>query len=263
MTAVDPDTARRAAKAPRAILAGTDLGRAAWEFGAYACTFPVMSTAPVSPDCQPVLVLPGFTTSDRTTTPLRMTLKNLGYPTYGWGLGVNVGPSDRILRGMRRKLDAIERLHGQPVSIIGWSLGGIFARELARQTPEMVRQVITLGSPFRMQRHAQSNARFAYRLAKPLHARMLDFPLEADAPPLEMPSTALYSRLDGIAAWQVCRDDPSDLSENIEVLCSHLGFGHNLPAVWAVADRLSLPAGTLEPFVPPKMLRPFFPKVSG
>ena len=250
----------RPARKPRLMLTSTDLTRSLWELGVYASTWPTMATAPTSDDLQPVLVLPGFTTSDLTTSPLRTTLKNLGYPTHGWGLGVNIGPTDRILRGMRTKLEEVYRRHGQPVSLIGWSLGGIFARELARETPEMVRQVITLGSPFRMETHDQSRAKHLFDLLSRFHARELGTPLEAEAPPLTMPSTAFYSRLDGIVAWQVCRDAPSELSENIEVLSSHLGFGHNLAAVWGVADRLAMPAGRLTPFRPPIWLRPAFPR---
>lgn len=248
------------ARKPRLALTSTDFARSVWEWGVYAATWPSMATAPMSADSQPVLVLPGFLTSDLTTTPLRTTLNNLGYPTYGWDLGVNIGPTDRILRGMRTALDDVYRRHGQPVSLIGWSLGGIFARELSRETPEKVRQVITLGSPFRMETHDQSRAKPLFNLLSRFHARELGTPLEADAAPLPMPSTAFYSRLDGIVAWQVCRDEPSTLSENIEILSSHLGFGHNLAAVWGVADRLAMPAGELTPFRPPTWLQGAFPR---
>ncbi|MBM7366268.1 alpha/beta hydrolase [Gordonia hydrophobica] len=251
---------RRPAHKPSLALTSTDFTRAVWELGAYAWMWPTMVSAPISDDTQPVLVLPGFTTPDMTTLPLRTTLKALGYPTYGWGLGVNIGPSRRILRGMRRRLDEVYDEHGQPVSLVGWSLGGIFARELARETPEKVRQVITLGSPFRMETEEQSRAKPAFDLMSPFHARPLGVPLEADAPPLAMPSTAFYSRYDGVVAWQTCRDQPTELSENIEVVSSHLGFGHNLAAVWGVADRLAQPAGRLTPFTPPRWLRPAFPR---
>ncbi|MGB3708142.1 alpha/beta hydrolase [Gordonia sp. (in: high G+C Gram-positive bacteria)] len=257
LTRSDP---RASAPKPGLVLTSTDFSRSLWELAGYAWTWPAMATAPVSSDSQPVLVLPGLATSDLTTAPLRATLANLGYPTYGWKSGVNLGPTTRILDGMRARINEVYRRHGQPVSLIGWSLGGIFARELARETPEMVRQVITLGSPFRMQTHNQSRAKPVYQLLTPLHARRLETPLEADAEPLSMPTTSFYSRLDGVVAWQACRDDPSNLHENIEVLSSHLGFGHNLAAVWGIADRLALPSATPAPFRPPSWLRHAFPQ---
>ena len=246
-------------KAPRLAMWASDGPRATWEFGTYLCTWPSMLAAPVSDDLQPVLVLPGLGTADINTTPLRQTLRRLGYPTYGWRLGMNLGPTEKIHAGLRERLVQVYEKHQVPVSIIGWSLGGIFARHLAREKPEMVRQVITLGSPIKLERHDQSNARHLYRMLQRHHVTGLDLPLEAEDPPLDMPSTAFYSRLDGIVAWQACRDNLGPLAENIEVLCSHFGFGHNLPTVWAIADRLALPSGELEPFRPPRMMALAYP----
>lgn len=246
-------------KAPSRLMWASDGPRATWEFGGYLTTWPAMLAAPVSDDLQPVLVLPGLGTADVTTTPLRQTLRRLGYPTYGWRLGVNIGPSEKITTGMRARLFEVYERHQAPVSIIGWSLGGIYARQLAREHPEMVRQVISLGSPIKLERHDQSNARHVYNLLRRFHVTQLQLPLEAEAPPLAMPSTAFYSRLDGIVAWQACRDNPGPNAENIEVLCSHFGFGHNLPTVWAVADRLAQPAGELSTFRPPRWMRVAFP----
>lgn len=247
-------------KRPGKLLWLTDGVRATWEFGGYLATWPAMMGAPVSDDLQPVLVIPGLSTADVNTSPLRLTLRRLGYPVYGWKQGVNIGPSAKIMSGMRARLRELYTRHGVPVSIIGWSLGGIYARELARETPEMVRQVITLGSPIKMVRHDQSNARVVYDMLRRWHVTDLKLPLEASEPPLPMPATALYSRIDGIVAWQACRDTPGPLAENIEVLCSHFGFGHCLPAVWAIADRLALPAGELQPFTAPVWLRPVLPR---
>lgn len=259
VSATTPAITKRYVRKPGLALTTTDLARSMWEFGAYAWTWPAMATVPVSGDSQPVLVLPGFGTSDLLTAPLRATLTQLGYPTYGWRLGMNIGPTARILDGMRGKLERVYQRRGQPVSLIGWSLGGIFARELARERPEMVRQVITLGSPFRMETHDQSRAKLAFNMFSGQHAQSLQTPLEVDAAPLTMPSTAFYSKLDGVVAWQVCREKPSELSESIEVLTSHLGFGHNPAAVWGVADRLAMPEGELSPFNPPFWLRSAFP----
>lgn len=243
-------------RAPGAALAGTDYARALWEGGALAWTWPALLRAP-SGDGRPVLVLPGLGTSDLTTVVLRRTLRRLGYRVHGWGLGTNIGPSEKILRGMPERLRAIAEQEG-PVTLIGWSLGGIFARRLAREHPDLVRQVFTLGSPFRLVDHRQSNARLVYRVFGRWHAADLGLPLEPDGVPLEVPSVAIYSRLDGIVPWQLCRD-PAPSAENIEVLGSHLGLGTNLAVLWALADRLARGPGG-EPFRPPAFLRLAFPE---
>lgn len=242
-------------RAPGPALAGTDYARALWEGGALAWTWPMLLRAP-SGDGRPVLVLPGLGTSDTTTLVLRRTLRRLGYRTHGWGLGTNIGPSEKILRGMPARLEAIAAAEG-PVTLIGWSLGGIFARRLAREHPELVRQVFTLGSPFRLSDHRQSNARLVYRVFGRWHAEELGLPLEPDGAPLGVPSVAIYSRLDGIVPWQLCRD-PDPAAENIEVLGSHLGLGTNLAVLWALADRLG--HGPDAPrFRPPAALRLAYP----
>ena len=109
-------------------------------------------------DGHPVLVLPGLLADDVSTRTLRAVLRRLGYDVHGWGLGRNIGPTAACVTGMRDLLDHLADKHGKPVTLIGWSLGGIFARDLARRTPDSVRQVVTLGSPFRLARNSQSRA---------------------------------------------------------------------------------------------------------
>src|SRR6476646_7178616 len=101
-------------------------------------------------DGRPVLVLPGFAAGDGSTMALRWALRSRGYWVHAWGLGRNIGPTSRAIAGMRRRLEELQSTHGQHVTLIGWSLGGLYARILAREYPELVRQVITLGSPYRM-----------------------------------------------------------------------------------------------------------------
>ncbi|WP_019202988.1 triacylglycerol lipase [Tsukamurella sp. 1534] len=234
-------------RAPGPALLATDCARAFWEGGALAWTWPALLRAPAG-DGRPILVLPGLGTSDATTLPLRRTLRMLGYRVHGWRLGTNIGPSEKILRGMPARLRAIADQEG-PVTLIGWSLGGIFARRLARGHPDQVRQVVTLGSPFRLSDHGQSNARLVYEVFGRWHAEELGLPLEPDGAPLPVPSVAIYSRLDGIVPWQLCRD-PAPSAENIEVLGSHLGLGANPAVLWALADRLAHGPGG-PPFRPP------------
>ena len=167
-------------------------------------------------DGHPVLVLPGFMASDLSTRVLRAFLRERGYQAHGWGLGRNRGGHAELLPALRSRL--AELAGGQRVSLVGWSLGGVFARELAKAAPERVRAVITLGSPF------------------------------GDREPPPVPSTAIYSRSDGIVHWQACREQPAPRTENIELIGSHFGLGFHPLALFAIADRLAQRDGDWKPF---------------
>ncbi|MGH3562469.1 MAG: esterase/lipase family protein, partial [Mycobacterium sp.] len=199
--------------------------------------------------------------------------------------GRNIGPTARAVNGMRARLDELTNRFGAPVSLIGWSLGGIYARQLARHTVHAVRQVITLGSPIRLARKPGKEPRKEPRKEPSQANRLLDdwsripnwphwsawaewfseFQAEArDLPrdhgdgPLPVPTTSIYSPLDGVVAWRACLNDPAPQAENIAVAASHLGFGHHPAVIWAVADRLAQPAGQWAPFRPPPLLRPAY-----
>ena len=207
-----------------------------------------------------VLVVPGFLATDTSTTLLRRFLRRLGYDVRGWDLGRNRGPSEAVLDGLPRALAALAGRTGGPVSVVGWSLGGIFARELARQHPGQVRQVITLGSPFALTDPRQSRADGAYRRRSHLHADGTRVPTrEQVARPIAVPSTAVYSRRDGIVSWQTCVEPETAQHENVEVRCAHLGFGTDPATLWLIADRLAAPAGRRRPFRPPPLLRRLYP----
>jgi dienelactone hydrolase len=207
-----------------------------------------------------VLVLPGLLASDMSTTLLRRYVRWLGYQVCGWQLGRNVGPTDRVLAELPRVLADLARHSGGPVSVIGWSLGGIYARELAREQPDLVRQVITLGSPFRLTDPRQSRADGSYRRRSHLHATGHRIPTpEQVASPIEVPSTAVYSRQDGIVSWQACIEPETSLHENVEVRCAHLGFGVDPATLWVIADRLAVPPAARRPFRVPPGLRAFYP----
>ncbi|MFT4081625.1 MAG: hypothetical protein QM638_03490 [Nocardioides sp.] len=245
--------------APNAALLWTDYARGLAEFGSLPVAWPALTRAPRG-DGHPVLVLPGLGAGDLSTLVLRRLLRRLGYRTYAWRLGTNLGPTARVVEGMPARLDAIHRAHERPVSLIGWSLGGIFARRLARQAPDAVRQVITLGSPIRLRRHEDSNARLFYQLTRRGHVEDLPLPLEEGLDPLPVPATSIYSRLDGIVSWRSCLDESSARAENIEVRAAHFGFGYHAAVLYAVADRLAQPAGQWAPFRPPSWLRPAYPR---
>jgi pimeloyl-ACP methyl ester carboxylesterase len=244
--------------APPLSLYLTEVPRALAELAFHLSARPLVPALPRG-DGHPVLVLPGLLADDVSTRALRSVLRRLGYRVQGWQLGRNLGPTARCVEGMRRGVRELHRRYEQPITLIGWSLGGIFAREIARENPELIRQVITLASPFRMARASQSRAHRAFERYSHLHVGRTALPLERDARPLRMPATSIYSRFDGIVAWQACLDTPRPLAENIAVVASHLGIGHHPAAVYAIADRLAQPEGSWSPFRPPALLRAAFP----
>ena len=249
----------RSYDAPPLSLYATEAGRALGDLALYGAARPLVPLLPTG-DGHPVLVLPGLLADDRSTGILRGVLRRLGYRVHGWRLGRNIGPTARCLEGMHSLVCGLHQRYGQPVTLVGWSLGGIFARQLAREEPSCVRQVITLGSPFRMSRTSQSRAHRAFERYSHLHVLPAQLPLERDAEPLTVPATSVYSRLDGIVSWQACLDVPGPRTENIAVFASHLGMGYHPAALYAVADRLAQLEGTWSRFRPPLTMRPAFPR---
>jgi pimeloyl-ACP methyl ester carboxylesterase len=246
------------ASAPPSLLFVTDPARAMAEFGLLIAALPLRQLLPVG-DGHPVLVLPGLLADDDSTWTLRRILRNLGYRVHGWRLGRNLGPTAAAITGLQNRLADLQSRYDSAVSVLGWSLGGIYARILARDTPTAVRQVITLGSPIRLAHERQSRARRAYDRYAHLHVLPRELPLESGIAALRVPATSIYSRCDGIVAWQACLDVPSARAENIAVVGSHLGFGHHPAVIWAVADRLAQPLGEWAPFRAPTALRPLYP----
>jgi pimeloyl-ACP methyl ester carboxylesterase len=208
-----------------------------------------------------VLVLPGLLATDASTAVLRQFLRWLGYDVRGWNLARNLGPTVQVLDELPRALSALAEHTGRPVSLIGWSLGGVYARELARQRPELARQVITLASPFMLTDSRQSHAHGAYQRHAHLHATDGRLPTrEQRARPLPVPSTAVYSRRDGVVSWQACIEPETALHQNVEVRCGHLGFGVDPATLWLIADRLAASGDRRRGFQPPPALRPLYPR---
>lgn len=222
-------------------------GRALYELGAFFAARPLLNLTPRG-DGHPVFIVPGLVASDVSTRPLRDFLVSRNYDAHGWGLGRNYGLRHGIEDGMLDRIGELRRQHGRKVSLIGWSLGGVYARQLAKRVPDDVRLVITLGSPFA----GHPRATNAWRLYEYTSGQKVDDrdnhvagPLAAPPP---VPTTAIFSRTDGVCAWQCCVEKPGPTTENIEVEGSHCGLGHHPAAVYAVADRLAQPEGKWRPF---------------
>ncbi len=178
--------------------------RAFSERVAMSAALPLLRRMPKG-DGHHVIVLPGFTAGDGSTRPLRHLLPDLGYRSPGWRLGSNLGPTPEILEGLGALRERVYAQAEAPVSIVGWSLGGIFARELARAAPEQVRQVVTLGSPIQMVAEDGSSAQMIWKRLQRLHSP--DFATSRTVragylPHLEVPSTSLYPQTDGVVHWQ-------------------------------------------------------------
>jgi pimeloyl-ACP methyl ester carboxylesterase len=221
-------------------------GRAIHEFGAFLGALPLLSLAPRG-DGHPVLVFPGLIASDVSTRPLRSFLSNKGYSTSGWRQGRNLGLRHGVQEAMVDLVRDLSDTHRRKISLVGWSLGGLYARQLAKMMPDRVRSVITLGSPFAGHPKA-TNAWRVYEFASGRRAEEDHRIGGSLSEPPPVPTTAIFSRTDGICAWQGCVEKSSTLAESIEVESSHCGMGHHPAVVYAVADRLAQAEGEWAPF---------------
>jgi len=186
---------------------------------------------------QAVLVLPGFLTGDIITRPLRQFVEACGFRAFGWEHGVNVGPTPGAMAHLRGRVDQLAALNGGPIALVGISLGGLLARYIAYDCPEQIRHVATLASPFRLP--TASTFEPLVRLCEPLYT--LELRLDLLSGPLPTPSTAFFTRDDGIVAWESCRSDDPDCT-NIEVTGPHMAIGRN-PDMLAHLVRVLAPPG--------------------
>lgn len=240
----DADSARK----PPARLRVGEWPRASQEFAAALAAGDLLDRWPHG-DGHPVLVLPGFLSGKSSTRFLRRSLQRLGYTAYDWDLGRNVGVRPGMEETFAATLSRLAERHGRRVSLVGWSAGGIYAREIARRSPELVRGVATLGSPFRGN-HRATHAWRLYALLNrgpALEESMSDAARRSREEPLTVPTTCVYSRVDGIVAWECCTSLPAPSTENVEVTSSHLGYAHNLEVLYVLADRLAQPEDAWRP----------------
>lgn len=240
-------------KPPSSYLAAAEIPRALAELTLFAAAYPGLLGLAARGDGHPVLVLPGLLASDRSTTALRKTLNELGYDARPWGLGRNRGPRSIGPNGehLMARVEALFQETGKKVSLVGWSLGGILARLVTRRMPNRIRQVITLGSPF-ADNGGATNANKVFELASGTQASdRVNRKMFAElAGPSSVPSSAIYSRSDGICAWRACREAEAPGRESIEVYGSHCGLGVNPSVIYVVSDRLAQAENAWAPFAP-------------
>ncbi|NEK56548.1 alpha/beta hydrolase [Geodermatophilus sabuli] len=250
-----PATQRRPSRA--ALL--TEPPRAGLDVAALAAAWPVLATARRG-DGHPVLVLPGLLTGDPATLVLRTALRALGHDVSGWELGLNRGPTSRVVDALRAHLERMHRSTGRRVSLVGWSLGGLYAQELARAAPGSVRALVTLGTPVgRWAPWVRTASRIVDGGGRLPGTASLPRPW-AERGSLRVPATSVYTRGDGIVHWSTCRYELRARRENVEVRGSHLGLAVNPAVLWLLADRLGTAEGSWAPFRPPLALRPLFPR---
>jgi len=223
-------------------------GRAALELGGFALLRAAMRQLPRG-DGHPVLFLPGFLAGDRSTRPMRRLFGDLGYEPHGWGLGQNLRFDEHRERDMAELVTRLHRRAGRKLSIVGWSLGGVFARELAKMHPEKIRFVISMGSPISNE-PGHSSAR---RLFEAINGRQTNpqrmgrYGRLDEAPPV--PTTSIFTKTDGIVHWRGSVQKPDHPNtENIIVPASHVGLGVNPLVMLAIADRLAQAEDAWAPF---------------
>lgn len=184
-------------------------------------------------DGPPALVFPGFIASDRGTMELRRALAQAGFRVHPWRLGWNLGVRVDLIERLERSLSHIN--DPRPVLLVGWSLGGLFARELARARPERVRAVVTMGAPF----SGDPKLNNVWRLYERVAGHKVDeppIPRVTDKPPV--PTLALWSRKDGIIAPSAARGLPHESDSAVELDCNHMAFGVSARATRAAVKEI-------------------------
>lgn len=199
--------------------------------------FPVLARQPRGSG-QPVLVLPGYGAGDFSTAFLQGYLRFLGYRVRGWGKGRTSGEVKNLMPRVLKRLMSLARKSGQEVTLVGWSLGGYLAREAARERPDLVRRVITLGTPVVGGPKYTIVARHFHRRGVDMDAMEAEIELRNQTS-LRMPVTAIYSRTDAVVAWRACIDRNGSNVEHVEVRSTHLGFGFSAEVYKIIAQRLA------------------------
>jgi hypothetical protein len=213
-------------------------GRVGAEMSALMLQLPLLRLQ-VPPGRGPVMVLPGFMADDASTWLLRRFLSSVGYEVIGWGMGLNRGPMMQYLPPLITRLETFAENTGEAPSLVGWSRGGTLSREIARDCPELVRSIVTMGSPVRGGVDATSIGRWVTAQTGLSPAQIRDLLRERARRPITTPITAIYSRTDGVVAWQACIDDLNPNVEHERVESSHAGLGFNAMVYRLVGQALA------------------------
>jgi pimeloyl-ACP methyl ester carboxylesterase len=247
----DVDRPRTRARPPALGYAIAELPRALFEL---VCLLPghlLLKRAPRG-DGHPVITLPGYRSDDSAMLALRRYLGRWGYVPYPWGLGANLGIGYQRIdyeTRMLAKLEAVVEKHGEPASLVGWSQGGVIAREVTKQRPDLVRQVIVLGSPLADAPEATTLFRvFRRTSAEEITNELMSMMREVASPLPDVRCICIYSNSDGIVSADIAQDLVSPNVENIRVTSSHLGMVVNPMVLFVIADRLSQPIDGWRPF---------------
>lgn len=218
-------------------------------------------------DGHPVLVIPPFMAGDRITSPLRRHLQHWGYDVHGWGLGTNLGQInidslqaalDERNRLLELLIERVHAIHGETqrrLSLIGWSLGGLHARQIAKRHPRLIRQVITMGSPL-----GDPRGTSIFLL---MHMRTKSEPSEAEVArwtqhlntELQVPATAIYSNSDGLVLPEIARIQRDKQAQSIRVRSTHVGMAINPRVYYILNDRLKTDEDDWQPMRIPAWLR--------
>lgn len=206
-------------------------------------------------DGHPVMFLPGFGMGDEALAPMARAIERLGYAVYGWDQGRNLGLRQRTADRLLERMLDLHRRHAREVSLVGWSAGGLYARELARLRPDRVRRVFTLGSPLQPHGSGQPLVEMARRWFDTYLAGQGDAPLAPHIDPLQVACTVIHSKSDGVVAWRAAVQDDAPHTENLEVDGTHLGLGFNLEVLRIIAERLPQVPADAPPTAPQKRRR--------
>ena len=200
--------------------------RTGWDLMRLAARAPELLRSPRG-DGRAVMVVPGFRANDASLLPLRSFLAQRGHDTRPWGLGTNTGDLDALLEQTQESVRRLAEETGRAVNIVGWSLGGVYARETARDQPDTVHRIATLGTPLLGPRYTLGHTVYPEAELQRIET-MID---ERHQRPINVPIKAIYSRNDGIVDWRTCPDHHTPSAENVEVSSSHIGMGLD-PTVW-------------------------------
>lgn len=242
-------------QAPHWMLLGSEPVRAAVE---YLRMRSMDITSMPRGDGHPVVVFPGLGANEASTAPLVRLCRKLGYAARDWGRGFNTGPRGDVaawLDELAGHVDGLTAPDARTISLIGWSLGGFYAREVAKRLHRRVRQVVTVGTPF-AGRAEHTHAAWFYRLVNGRAPAYDDALMKQLRTPPHVPTTSVFSRSDGIVAWQACLQNGGPCAENIEVDGSHCGLGWNPRVFTIIADRLCQPESAWRPYAGHVPLKP-------